>query len=225
MTDRDQDFETQNTINHYRNKLHDIHEWHQQLNDTIGTISGYSMDLSGVTSPATPRLPGGDALAMLAPYSDGHLEPDDLPHPTQILTNHAHTIDHLQQHTPTTYTLTTALRRNHDAIPWLHANGHLPKWATEINQLWTRLGKITGNLQPNPQPQPPTRQQLWEALEQNPHTLLPRQALTTLGYNKSTITTWKQRGILTPNNQGQYLAADLLNMKPTNTPQPTQENN
>lgn len=221
----DFDLATQNTINHYRNKLHDIHTWHQQLNDTMTTITSHTMNLAPTTHTPTPKLPGGDALAMLAPYNPNATEPDDLPHPAQILTNHAHTIDHLQQHTPTTYTLTTALRRNHDAIPWLHANGHLPKWATEINQLWTRLGKITGNLQPNPQPQPPTRQQLWEALEQNPHTLLPRQALTTLGYNKSTITTWKQRGILTPNNQGQYLAADLLNMKPTDTPQPTQENN
>ena len=33
----DFDFATQNTINHYRNKLHDIHTWHQQLTDTMTT--------------------------------------------------------------------------------------------------------------------------------------------------------------------------------------------
>lgn len=209
----DFDLATQNTINHYRNKLHDIHTWHQQLNDTMTTITSHTMNLAPTTHTPTPKLPGGDALAMLAPYNTNATEPDDLPHPTQILTNHAHTIDHLQQRTPTTYTLTTALRRNHDAIPWLHKHGHLHKWATEINQLWTRLGKITGNLQPNPQPQ-------WTGHITDYADQIPDNTKLTLKeadhfwpgiHNR--IRTQKSRGRTTPtpDTQGRYTAADLRN--------------
>ena len=148
----DFDFATQNTINHYRNRLDDIREWREQLSDTIGTITGYSMDLSGVTTNHTPRLPGGDALAMLAPYSDGLSEPDDLPHPAQIIIEGAHAIDRMQNRPARNYTMSEALHRNRTALPWLHENGHLQTWATDIDQLWHRLGRLTGHIE-KPQPQ------------------------------------------------------------------------
>ena len=52
----DFDLATQNTINHYRNKLHDIHTWHQQLNDTMTTITSHTMNLAPTTHTPTPRL-------------------------------------------------------------------------------------------------------------------------------------------------------------------------
>ena len=48
------------------------------------TISGYSMDLTGIRG-TTDRIPGGDALAMRGPWSRDADHGDDLPHPDQIL--------------------------------------------------------------------------------------------------------------------------------------------
>ena len=65
-------------------KLEDIRFMYPQLADTMLTIGSQALDLTGVRG-TTQRIPGGDALTMLAPYSVGYDEPDDLPHPAQVV--------------------------------------------------------------------------------------------------------------------------------------------
>ena len=209
----DPDFETQNTINHYRNRLTDIRDWIPQLTDTMLTISGYSMNLSGVTANSSPQLPGGDALTMLAPYSDGNLEPDDTPHPAQIIIEGAHAIDRAQARGTREYTFAEAWARNHTAIPWLHANGHLQAWAEEIDALWNRLGRLTGNIE---KPAPTTWPgHITEYADQIPdHTKLTLQEADHFWPGIHTrIRTQRSRGQTTPtpDQTGRYTAEELRN--------------
>lgn len=141
----DNEFKTINLINHYRNRLDDIRQWYGELSDTMTTITGYKMDLANTHPTGVHKLPGGDALAMRGPYSTGNTEPDDLPHPAQIIIEGAHTIDRLQNRTHRPYNFAEAYHRNHEALPWLYDNGHLQTWAIEINTLWHKLGHLTGH--------------------------------------------------------------------------------
>lgn len=140
MTDPLDDFEHLNLIARHRNRLDDIREWRAQLNDVMLTISGYSMDLTGIRG-TTDRIPGGDALAMLGPWSPDADHGDDLPHPDQVLREWRETI------TEDTHTSSWAecWRWHWDHTPRILESPWAEGWQQDLTALWWRLARLTGN--------------------------------------------------------------------------------
>lgn len=208
-TDLPGDFEQLNQIARYRNRLDDIRQWLPQLSDTMTAITGYCMSLAPVRGTA-PRMPGGDALAMLAPYASDADHGDDLPHPQQIIREWVETLDGRARRT-----WTENWRRLHDLTPMILESPWADAWRTDIDALWWRLARLTGNA-PDIAP-PPTRSidDVWDALEQNPDHELTRRDLTHLGINPSTITTWRHRGKISESRPGRYRAGDILHARRT----------
>ena len=128
-----------------RDRLENIRQWRGQLTDVMLTITGYSMDLTGIRG-TTDRIPGGDALAMLAPWAPDATHGDDLPHPDQIIREWSHTIhDHHGTVPPARATWAEHWRYLWDETqrtlesPWADA------WCEDITALWWRLARLTGN--------------------------------------------------------------------------------
>ena len=126
-------------------KLEDIRWWYPQLADTMTTISGYAMDLTGIRG-TTQRIPGGDALTMLGPYSVGYDEPDDLPHPAQIVREWA---DRWREATRTPArpgekwaSHLAVLQAN---VAWYVRMDQSGAFRNDIRALWGRLRALTGN--------------------------------------------------------------------------------
>lgn len=136
------------TENHERDiseKLEDIRYWYPQLADTMLNVPGYAMDLTGVRG-TTSRIPGGDSLAMLAPWSPGYDEPDDLPHPAQIVREWA---DQWRKATRTPSrpgekwaTHLAILQAN---VTWFVRRDQSGAFRNDISALWGRLRALTGN--------------------------------------------------------------------------------
>lgn len=133
------------TIGRYRQRLTDIREWRTQLTDVMLTVSGYAMDLTGVRG-TTNRIPGGDALAMLAPWAPDADHGDDLPHPDQIIREWATTIhDHQGNVPPAHATWGQQWRFLYDQAPAILECPYAQEWAADIDSLWHRLAALTGN--------------------------------------------------------------------------------
>lgn len=148
MIDQADDFEHLNQIARYRNRLDDIREWRSQLHDVMLSISGFAMDLTGVRG-TTDRIPGGDALAMRGPWSPDADHGDDLPHPDQVCREWMETI---AGESARTWAENWRWLRDHTSdileSPWADA------WRTDIDSLWGRLAALTGNSEPQPEPEP-----------------------------------------------------------------------
>lgn len=192
-------------------KLEEIRWMYPRIGDTMLTISGYAMDLTGISGSSEPPLPGGDALAMLGPWSPGYDEPDDLPHPGQIVREWA---DRWRQATRAPdpigakwATHLAVLRSNTEWFIRQDRNGHFRK---DIRAIHGRLESLTGNSE-RPAPAPnPTPEEVLAALREKPEHLLTRKELgTILGIPPSTITTWRSRG-LAADEKGRYRAGDIL---------------
>lgn len=141
------------TIGRYRQRLTDIREWRTQLTDVMLTVSGYAMDLTGVRG-TTDRIPGGDALAMLAPWAPDADHGDDLPHPDQIIREWATTIhDHQGNVPPARATWAQQWRFLYDQTPAILESPWAADWQSDIDALWHRLAALTGNA---PTPDTPT---------------------------------------------------------------------
>lgn len=139
------DIDDLNTIARYRNRLTDIREWRTQLTDVMLTVSGYAMDLTGVRG-TTDRIPGGDALAMLAPWAPDADHGDDLPHPDQIIREWATTIhDHQGNIPPARATWAQQWRFLYDQTPAILESPWAADWQSDIDALWHRLAALTGN--------------------------------------------------------------------------------
>lgn len=205
MTTSLDDFEQQNLINRYRHRLDDIREWRAMLSDVMITVTGYSMDLANVRS-TTDRIPGGDALTMRGPWARDADHGDDLPHPDQVLREWMETIT--EQPSPGTWGECWRWHRDQTQrileSPWADA------WRTDIDALWWRLAKLTGN-HPEPTPAPEiTTDQVIDALRDNPdHPLTRREISIIFNIPASTITTWRSRGLQT-DHRGHYRAGDIL---------------
>lgn len=126
-------------------KLDDIRDWYPQLASIMTSTPGYAMDLTGIRG-TTQRIPGGDALAMLAPYSIGYDEPDNLPHPAQIIHEWA---DRWREATRTPTrpgekwaSHLAILRANTAWYIRMDASG---TFRSDIRALWGRLRALTGN--------------------------------------------------------------------------------
>lgn len=192
-------------------KLQDIRFMYPQLSDVMLTVSGYAMDLTGVRSSNVPPLPGGDALAMLGPHSIGYDEPDDLPHPAQIISEWA---DRWREATRTPvrpgekWAAHLAILQANTA--WFIRQDRTGDFRTDIRAIHGRLSSLTGNSEP-PTPTPePTPEEILDALREKPEHRLTRKELSTaLGIPASTITTWRSRG-LTTDEKGRYRAGDIL---------------
>lgn len=139
MTDWLDDLEEQNLVNRYRNRLDDIHTWYRALPDTMLTVSGYAMDLAG-TRGTTSRIPGGDALAMLAPWSSDADHGDDLPHPAQTVNEWVKAIDGTARRT-----FAENWRWLRDHVPQILESQWAPAWRQDIDALWYRLEKLSGD--------------------------------------------------------------------------------
>ena len=126
-------------------KLEDIRWWYPQLADTMLAIGSQAMDLTGIRG-TTQRIPGGDSLAMLGPYSVGYDEPDDLPHPAQIVREWA---DRWREATRTP-TKPGEKWASHLAIlqanvTWYIRMDQSEAFRNDIRALWGRLRALTGN--------------------------------------------------------------------------------
>lgn len=132
------------TIGLYRQRLDDIRDWRTHLTDVMLTISGYSMDLTGIRGTTT-RIPGGDALVMLAPWAPDATHGDDLPHPDQIIREWAHTIHDAQGNVPPHGTWATHWRFLRDQVPWILESPWAGEWQQDVDALWHRLARLTGN--------------------------------------------------------------------------------
>ena len=126
-------------------KLEDIRWWYPQLADTMLTIGSQALDLTGIRG-TTQRIPGGDALTMLGPWSPGYDEPDDLPHPAQIIREWA---DRWRQATRTPAHPTEKWAA-HLAIlqantAWYIRMDQSGAFRNDIRALWGRLRALTGN--------------------------------------------------------------------------------
>lgn len=154
-------------------RLDDIHDWYPQLATTMTHTPAATLDLTGIRG-TTSRIPGGDALTMLAPYSTGYTEPDDLPHPNQIISEWA---NHWREATRTP-TPPNARWGDHLAIiranvPWFIRQDTSGAFRTDIRSLWHHLARLTGN-HPHTEDETPQRQ-----LEDHGHEI-PDHALLTL---------------------------------------------
>lgn len=126
-------------------KLDDIRWWYPQLADTMLTIGSQALDLTGIRG-TTQRIPGGDALTMLGPYSVGYDEPDDLPHPAQIIREWA---DRWRDATRTPHDPSTKWA-GHLAVlqantAWYIRMDQSGAFRDDIRALWGRLRALTGN--------------------------------------------------------------------------------
>lgn len=138
------DLEAMNEVNRYRHRLEDIREWRGLLPEIVTAISSHGLDLSGVRG-TTERLPGGDALAMLAPWAPDATCGDDLPHPDQIVREWAHTIHDAHGQVPPNASWVEHWRFLHDQTAWILASPWAVQWRADIDALWWRLARLTGN--------------------------------------------------------------------------------
>lgn len=145
---------TLETVGHWRDTLEDIRTWYPLITDTMYQISSKPLDLSGIRATAEPPLPGGDALVLTCAWARDATHTDDTPHPAQIIIESAEAIDRYQGHTEQHYTFATAWERNHDAVPWLHANGYLDGWGAGISAAHHRLQALVGETPPKEEPEP-----------------------------------------------------------------------
>lgn len=126
-------------------KLEDIRWWYPQLADTMLTIGSQALDLTGIRG-TTQRIPGGDALTMLGPYSVGYDEPDDLPHPAQIIREWA---DRWREATRTParpgekWAAHLAILQAN--VAWYIRMDQSGAFRNDIRALWGRLRALTGN--------------------------------------------------------------------------------
>lgn len=146
MTDPLDDFDQQNLVNRYRNRLDEILTWYHALPDTMLSISGYAMDLAG-TRGTTSRIPGGDALAMLGPWSADADHGDDLPHPAQTIHEWTETINGTSHRS-----LTENWRWLRDHVPHILESPWATAWREDIDALWHRLERLSGDA-PRPEQQ------------------------------------------------------------------------
>lgn len=123
-----------------RDRLEDIRAWKGQLSDTMLTVSGYSMDLTGIRG-TTDRIPGGDALAMLAPWAPDADYGDDLPHPDMLLREWMETI----AERPSPGTWEECWRWHWDSTQRILESPWAEEWQQDLAALWWRLARLTGN--------------------------------------------------------------------------------
>lgn len=123
-----------------RDRLEDIRHWREQLSDVMLTISGYSMDLTGIRG-TTDRIPGGDALAMRGPWAADADHGDDLPHPDQVLREWRETITE----EPHRGTWAECWRWHWDQTPRILETPWGEEWQQDLTALWWRLARLTGN--------------------------------------------------------------------------------
>ena len=123
-----------------RDRLEDVRQWREQLSDVMLTISGYSMDLTGIRG-TTDRIPGGDALAMRGPWAADADHGDDLPHPDQILREWRETITE----EPHTGSWADCWRWHWDHTPRILETPWGEEWQQDLTALWWRLARLTGN--------------------------------------------------------------------------------
>lgn len=145
MTQPLDDFDQLNQIARYRNRLDDIREWRPLLSDTILTLSAINLSLAPARG-STDRIPGGDALAMLGPWSADADEGDDLPHPDQVIREWSETIhDYLDATPPARSSWATHWRFLYDQCPGILESPWAEHWQADITALWWRLARLTGN--------------------------------------------------------------------------------
>lgn len=136
---------TLETIGHWRDKLENIRHWYQQLPDILGATPSPRLDLTG-TRGTTNRIPGGDTLTMLAPWSPDADHGDDLPHPDQIIREWSHTIHDAHGAIPAPRTTWAEhWRYLWDQTPTILGSAFADAWTADINALWHRLARLTGN--------------------------------------------------------------------------------
>lgn len=130
-------------------KLDEIKWMYPRISDTMLMISGSGLDLTGIRG-TTDRIPGGDALAMLGPWSPGYDEPDDLPHPGQIVREWA---DRWRQATrapdPISAKWATHLAVLRSNTEWFIRQDRNGDFRKDIRALWWRLARLTGNAPDN----------------------------------------------------------------------------
>lgn len=127
-----------------RDRLEDIRAWRGQLSDVMLTITSQAMDLTGIRG-TTDRIPGGDALAMLGPWSGDADHGDDLPHPDQVLREWRETIT---EDTPAG-SWAECWRWHWDQTPRILETPWGEEWQQDLTALWWRLARLTGNAPKN----------------------------------------------------------------------------
>lgn len=140
-------------IGHWQDMLEEIRTWYPQITDTMYQIRSQPLDLSGIRATAEPPLPGGDALVITSAWARDATYDDDTPHPAQIIIENAEAIDRYQGYSERTYTFATAWHRNHEAVPWLHANGYIDAWGEGITAAHHRLQSLIGDTPSKPEPE------------------------------------------------------------------------
>ena len=123
-----------------RDRLEDIRQWRGQLTGVILTISSQALDLTGIRG-TTDRIPGGDALAMLGPWSRDADHGDDLPHPDQVLREWRETITE-QTHRGS---WEECWRWHWDTTQRILESPWAEEWQQDLTALWWRLARLTGN--------------------------------------------------------------------------------
>lgn len=123
-----------------RDRLEDIRQWRGQLSDVMLTITSHGMDLTGIRG-TTDRIPGGDALTMLGPWSGDADHGDDLPHPDQILREWQETI----AEEPRRGSWEECWRWHWDHTPRILETPWAEEWQSDLTALWWRLARLTGN--------------------------------------------------------------------------------
>lgn len=123
-----------------RDRLEDVRQWRGQLTDVMLTITSHGPDLTGIRG-TTDRIPGGDALAMLGPWSRDADHGDDLPHPDQVLREWRETV------TEETHrgSWEECWRWHWDQTQRILESPWAEEWQQDLTALWWRLARLTGN--------------------------------------------------------------------------------
>ena len=135
----DEEFELMNRVNYYRHRLDDIRVWYGQLPETMLAVSSARMDLAPARGSGR-RLPGGDAMVMIGPWSSDADEGDDTPHPAQIVREW---VERLAGEAAGSWTANW--RWLVDAVPMILGSQWASAWCSDIDALWHRLASLTGN--------------------------------------------------------------------------------
>lgn len=135
----DDEFQQQNRVNHYRNRLDDIRVWYGELSDTMLSVSSARMDLAPARGSGR-RLPGGDAMVMVGPWAPDADEGDDTPHPAQIVREW---VERLAGESMRSWAANW--RWLFDAVPRILESQWASAWCSDVDALWHRLASLTGH--------------------------------------------------------------------------------
>lgn len=133
-------WEFENRVNHLKNEVDEVPRLLVEVSDVMLSVGRSSLSMAPGRSSERP-LPGGRALAVLAPVADHASEPDDLPHPVTVLRDIADAVREWQGEASVPgESMRAAVGFVKGAARWIVAHEELAVWVEQ------RLGQTLGLL-------------------------------------------------------------------------------